>query len=305
MSISAKLVKELREKTGAGMMDCKKALVEASGDIDKATDWLKTKGLSAANKKSGRVTAEGLTAVAVDGNKGAIIEINSETDFVARNEIFQQLVQNIVNTALKCSDIESLNHANMQNGIKVSEAIIDGVATIGENLNLRRMTTLDVSDGVIASYVHNASVDGMGKIAVLVALESTGNKEKLIELGKQIAMHIAATNPECLDKDHIDQSLVEREKAIFIEQSKNSGKPENIIEKMVEGRIRKFLEEVVLLEQNFVIDGKTKISNVISNASKELGAPVTLKGYVRYGLGDGIQKEASDFASEVAAVSGK
>lgn len=305
MSISAKLVMELRKKTGAGMMDCKKALAQVNGDFDKATDTLKTKGLAMANKKSGRVTAEGLTAVAVDGTNGAIIEINSETDFVARNDVFQELVKNTVSAALKCSDIESLNNATIFGGKKISDTIIDAIATIGENLNLRRMANLNVSNGVIASYVHNAFNDNMGKIAVLVALESDADKEKLMELGKHIAMHVAATNPECLNKESIDPALVERERAVFVEQSQASGKDDNIIAKMVEGRIRKFLQEVVLLEQNFVVDGKTKISDVIDNASKELGTPIILKGYVRFGLGDGIEKEVTDFASEVAAASGK
>lgn len=305
MSISAKLVMELRKKTGAGMMDCKKALTQVDGDFDKATDLLKTKGLATANKKSGRITAEGLTAVAVDGTRGAIIEINSETDFVARNDVFQDLVKSTVSAALECSDIESLNNATIPSGKKISEIIVDAIATIGENLNLRRMANLNVSEGVIASYVHNSSADNMGKIAVLIALESSADKEKLMEFGKQIAMHVAASNPECLNKDSIDPALVQRERSVFVEQSQASGKPANIIEKMVEGRIRKFLEEVVLLEQTFVMDGKTKISDLIDNTSKELGASIALKGYIRFGLGDGIEKEATDFASEVAAASGK
>lgn len=302
MNVSASLVRDLRAKTGAGMMDCKKALVETSGDFEAAVDWLKTKGLAAAAKKAGRVAAEGLTALEVSGNKAVAIEINSETDFVSRNEIFQDLVRKITRKALDCSSIDELLAANIEADKSVNDLVVANVATIGENLTLRRMKSLEIKDGVIASYVHNAVSAGMGKISVLVALESNGDKAKLMELGKQLAMHIAAAKPECLDKDSVDPELVQREKVIFTEQSRASGKPDNIIEKMIDGRIRKFLEEIVLLDQIFVIDGKSKISEVIANAAKELGASVNLTNYVRFEIGEGIEKEEKNFADEVAAV---
>ncbi len=302
MAITASMVKELREKTGAGMMDCKKALVEANEDFEAAVDWLRTKGLAAAAKKAGRVAAEGLTAVAVSGTKGSAVEINSETDFVSRNETFQNLVKEVAQVAVNHADLEALKAAKAGSGKTIEEEIVANVATIGENLNLRRMQTLEVSDGVIASYIHNASADDMGKISVLVSLESTGDKEKLMEVGKQIAMHVAAARPQSLNKEGVDQSLIQREKDIFTEQSRASGKPDNIIEKMIEGRIRKFLEEIVLLDQAFVIDGKTKISDVVANLAKELGTSVELKNFVRFEIGEGIEKEESNFADEVAAV---
>ncbi len=302
MSVSASLVKNLREKTGAGMMDCKKALVETSGDFEAAVDWLKVKGLAAAAKKADRIASEGLTALKVEATNAAVIEINSETDFVSRNELFQSLVNKIAHKAVHSYSLEQLKSTVVENAKTVEALITENVATIGENLTLRRMQTLKVNDGVIASYVHNAIADGMGKISVLVALESTGNKEKLMELGKQIAMHIAAAKPQCLNKESVDQALIQREKDIFTEQSRASGKPDNIIEKMIDGRIRKFLEEIVLLDQVFVIDGKSKISDVVENAAKELGASVVLTNYVRFELGEGIEKEEKNFADEVAAV---
>ena len=305
MSISASLVKDLREKTGAGMMDCKKALVETNGDFESAVDWLRTKGLAAAAKKADRVAAEGLTAVCVKGTQGAAIEINSETDFVSRNEIFQNLVKNIAALAVGLDNIDSLKVAKSQSGKSVEEEIANNVATIGENLSLRRMQTLSVKDGVIASYVHNSSAENMGMISVLVALESSGDKAKLMETGKQIAMHVAASRPQTLNKEGVSQDMIQREKDIFTQQSRASGKPDDIIEKMIEGRIRKFLEEIVLLDQVFVIDGKTKISDVISSLAKELGTSVELKSYIRFERGEGIEKEEKNFADEVAAVVGK
>ena len=302
MAITASMVKELRAKTSAGMMDCKKALVETDEDFEAAVDWLRTKGLATAARKAGRVTAEGLTAIAIDGTKGSVVEINSETDFVSRNETFQKLVKEVAAIAVNHNDIESLKLAKANSGNTVAEEIVANVATIGENLNLRRMQTVEVSDGVIASYVHNASADGMGKISVIVALESTGDKTKLMEVGKQLAMHVAAAKPQSLNKEGVDQSIIQREKDIFTEQSRASGKPDNIIEKMIEGRIRKFLEEIVLLDQAFVIDGKIKISDVIANLAKELGTSVELKNFVRLEIGEGIEKEESNFADEVAAV---
>lgn len=302
MTITATLVKDLREKTGAGMMDCKKALTETSGDFEAAVDWLRAKGLAAAAKKAGRVAAEGLTAICVNGLKGAAVEINSETDFVAKNQNFQDLVKEVSEIAVGHDNIESLKAATTKSGKSVEDEVVANVATIGENLNLRRMQSVSVNDGVIASYMHNAVAENMGKIAVLVALESTGDKAKLEETAKQIAMHIAAARPECLNAESVDPALVQREKEVFTEQSRASGKPDDIIEKMIEGRIRKFLEEIVLLNQTFVIDGKTKISDVVANLAKEIGAPVELKSYVRFELGEGIEKEESNFADEVAAV---
>jgi elongation factor Ts len=304
-NISASLVKDLREKTGAGMMDCKKALVETNGDFEAATDWLRAKGLSAAAKKAGRVASEGLVAAVVHGTVGAIVEINSETDFVARNDIFQKLVSNVATLALEASDLTSLKAAKMPSGKTVEEEVVEHVATIGENIALRRVENISVNEGVIVSYVHNAVVEGLGKIAILVALESKGDKTKLNELGKLIAMHIAAARPTCLNIEAVSAAQVEREKAIFTEQSKASGKPDNIIEKMVEGRIRKFYEEVVLLEQVFVIDGQSKIREVVEAASKEIGAPIALTAFGRFELGEGIEQEEKDFAAEVAAVMGK
>ncbi len=305
MSISASLVKDLREKTGAGMMDCKKVLVETNGDFEAAVDWLRTKGLAAAAKKAGRVAAEGLTAVCVKDTRGAAIEINSETDFVSRNEIFQNLVKTVAELAVGLDNIDSLKAAKTKPGKSVEEEIASNIATIGENLSLRRMQTLSVKDGVIASYIHNSSAENMGMISVLVALESSGDKTKLMEIGKQIAMHIAASRPQTLNKEAVSQAMIQREKDIFTEQSRASGKPDNIIEKMIEGRIRKFLEEIVLLDQIFVIDGKTKISDVIALLAKELGTSVELKSYIRFERGEGIEKEEKNFADEVAAVVGK
>ncbi len=302
--ITARLVKELREKSGAGMMDCKKALVECNGVFEEAVDWLRTKGLSAAAKKSGREAAEGLIAIAVEGNKAAIIELNAETDFVARNDKFQTLAANIAKVALKThQNLEQLKEAAYPEGSQtVSTAITDHIAIIGENMNLRRVGYLGVDHGVIASYMHNAIADGLGKIGVLLALESTGDKLKLLDLGKKIAMHIAAARPESLDAASVSADALEREKQIFSEQARNSGKPESIIEKMVEGRVKKYYQEIVLLEQIFVMDNKTQITQVLVDAAKEIGAPVSIKGFLRYELGEGIERTKSDFAAEVASM---
>ncbi len=300
--ITAQLVKDLREKTGAGMMDCKKALTEAAGDLEAAIDWLRKKGLSAAAKKAGRVAAEGLVAVAGSGTEAAVVEVNAETDFVGRNTQFQQAVAQIAQIALGGNgDVEALkNAAYPGTGRSVQDELTNLIATIGENMSLRRVQKLAVSQGIVASYVHNAVVPGVGKIGVLVALESTADKAKLAELGKQIAMHVAAAAPQALTVAEVDPAKLEREKAILTEQAAGSGKPADIIAKMVEGRIRKYYEEVVLLEQLYAIDGETKISKVIDNASKTLGAPVKLAGFARFQLGEGIEKEQSDFAAEVA-----
>jgi elongation factor Ts len=300
--ITAQLVKDLRDKTGAGMMDCKKALVEAAGDLEAAVDWLRKKGLSAAAKKAGRVAAEGLVAVAGNGATAAVVEVNAETDFVGRNAQFQQAVAQIAQIALTGNgDVEALKVAAYPGtGRNVQDELTNLIATIGENMSLRRVAKLSVGQGLVASYVHNAVVPGVGKIGVRVALESRADQAKLAELGKQIAMHVAAAAPQALTTADVDPAKLEREKAILTEQAAGSGKPAEIIAKMVEGRIRKYYEEVVLLEQVYAIDGETKISKVMENAAKTLGAPVKLAGFARFQLGEGIEKEQSDFAAEVA-----
>lgn len=303
--ITASLIKDLREKTGAGMMDCKKALTEVAGELEAAVDWLRKKGLASAAKKAGRTAAEGLIAVAVSGNKGAIVELNAETDFVARNEQFQKLATDIATVAVTSAtnDVEAIKTQKL-GGTTVAEAITGAISTIGENMNLRRASVLSVDQGVVCSYIHSAVAPGLGKIGVLVALKSTGDAAKLQEVGKQVAMHIAAARPEALNREAVDSSKLDRERAVLTEQASGSGKPAEVIEKMVEGRIRKYYEEVVLLEQLFVIDGKTKISDFIATAAKEIGAPIELSAFERYQLGEGIEKESSDFAAEVAAAAG-
>ncbi|MBH0237058.1 translation elongation factor Ts [Methylobrevis albus] len=307
MSISAAQVKELREKTGAGMMDCKSALIETNGDIEAAIDWLRTKGLAKAAKKAGRVAAEGLVGVATDGTKASVVEVNSETDFVARNDAFQTLVRNVAAVAVATDGETDAVAAATYPGKShsVDAEIKELIATIGENMTLRRTKTLSVSAGVVAPYVHAAITDGLGKIGVLVALESTGKTDELLKLGRQIAMHVAATSPLALTPDEIDPAVIERERAIFAEQARESGKPESIIEKMVEGRIRKFFEEVSLLKQPFVIDPDKTVEQAVKAAESTVGAPITVTAFVRFNLGEGIEKEETDFAAEVAAVSGK
>ena len=301
--ISAKLVKELREETGAGMMDCKKALTETGGDKVAATDWLRAKGLSKAAKKSSRTAAEGLVAVHAKGAKAAVIEVNSETDFVARNEQFQEFVAALAGLALEGNDdIEALKAMQYPGkSHSVSEELTAQVATIGENISIRRAFVLSMDSGVVASYIHNAVASNMGKIAVLVALESKADQALLSELGQGIAMHIAAVNPAALNKDQLDPALVARERNVLTEQAIESGKPREIAEKMVEGRMRKFYEEVVLLEQVYVVDGENKVAMVIEDAAKKAGASITLKAFVRVQLGEGIEVEETDFATEVAA----
>ncbi|HEY1721878.1 MAG TPA: translation elongation factor Ts [Magnetospirillaceae bacterium] len=300
--ITASLVKDLREKTGAGMMDCKKALAETSGDLEAAVDWLRKKGLSAAAKKSGRVAAEGLVAVTASGPKGAVVEVNAETDFVSRNEQFQGFVKMAAETALaKGDDVAALKVAPAPGGKSVEETLTSLIATVGENMTFRRAKSVAVKQGVVASYMHSAVAPGLGRIGVLVALESTGDAAKLAEVGKQIAMHIAAANPQFLSVASVDPAAVARERAVLTEQAATSGKPPAVIEKMVEGRIRKYYEEVVLLEQVFVIDGETKVSKIVENAATAAGAPITVTEFVRFALGEGIQKETKDFAAEVAA----
>jgi elongation factor Ts len=302
MSVTAALVKELREKSGAGMMDCKKALGETGSDMDAAIDWLRTKGLAAAAKKSGRVAAEGLVAVAVDGTSGAIVELNAETDFVARNTEFQDFARNLGILALSALDIEKMKTLDYpETGRNVSEELTNKIATIGENMSLRRMEKVSVSSGSVVSYMHNATADGLGRIGVLVALESDASADVLTGLGKQIAMHIAATSPASLSVDDLDADMVARERDVLIEQAKASGKPQEIAEKIVEGRMKKYYQEVVLLEQTSVIDGETRIEDVIIKAGKDASADIALKAFVRFNLGEGIERKESDFAAEVAA----
>jgi elongation factor Ts len=300
--ITASLVKELREKTGAGMMDCKRALGETQGDIEGAVDWLRKKGLAAAAKKAGRIAAEGLVGVATSGTAGAVVEVNSETDFVARNEAFQNFVRQVADLTLANGEIEAVKAAAFPGSTRnVAEELTHLVATIGENMNLRRVLRLQVAKGAVVSYVHNALAPGLGKIGVLVALESAGDAGKLAALGKQLAMHVAAANPQFLTIADVDAASLERERDVLREQAKASGKPDAIIDKMVEGRLRKYYEEVVLLEQIFVIDGETRIAKVVEAAAKEAGAPIKIAAFARFALGEGIEKEQADFAAEVAA----
>lgn len=298
--ITAALVKELREKTGAGMMECKKALTEVAGSLEDAIDYLRKKGLSVAEKKAGRVANQGLVGVIVDGKKGALVELNSETDFVARNGEFQQFLGDTLAIALNNKgDIEAIKVAPM--GAKnVADTLTDLIAKIGENMTLRQSTYVEVTEGVVVPYMHAAVASNLGKIGVLVALESKGDSEALTELGKKLAMHIAAAAPKYLDITSVDAADLAHEKSIYEEQAKNSGKPANIVEKMVEGRVRKYYEEVVLLEQAFIMDPDKKVKDVIAEAGKTAGAPVVLASFIRYNLGEGLEKKEEDFAAEVA-----
>jgi elongation factor Ts len=301
-AITAQMVKELREKTGAGMMDCKAALTETDGDMEAAVDWLRAKGLSKAAKKADRVAAEGLIAVALSPKAGAVVEVNSETDFVARNDQFQGMVKEIAGLAAKAGgDVKKLAAAKTSGGKAVTDHIQEMVGKIGENMSLRRTAVLKVKDGVVASYVHNSVAPDLGKIGVLVALESTADKAKLAELGKQIAMHVAAASPLALTAEEIDPEVVERERAIFTEQAKESGKAENVVQKMVQGRVEKFYKESVLLKQVFVVDAEKTVEQAVAAAEKAAGAPIKVAGFVRYALGEGIAKAETDFAAEVAA----
>jgi elongation factor Ts len=300
--VTAALVKELREKTGAGMMDCKKALGETGGDLEAAVDWLRKKGLSAAAKKAGRVAAEGLVGIAIRGKAGAVVEVNSETDFVARNETFQKFVAEVASIALaQGGDVAKILAAPYPGtGRAVEAELTHLIATIGENMAVRRAGTVTVKDGIVAGYVHNAVAPGLGKIAVLLGLESIGDKGKLEPVGKQLAMHVAAAHPVAVDRAGVDPSLLDRERDILADQARASGKPEDIIAKMVEGRLRKFYEDSVLLEQIFVVDGESKVSKVIEAAAKDAGAPVKVAAFLRFGLGEGVEREEKDFAAEVA-----
>ncbi|MFP1632550.1 translation elongation factor Ts [Zhengella sp. ZM62] len=303
MTITAAMVKELREKTGAGMMDCKTALNETAGDMEAAVDWLRAKGIAKADKKAGRTAAEGLVGIASDGPSAVVVEVNSETDFVARNEAFQELVAGIAKTALGTDgSVDAVGAATYPaSGKSVADTVKDAVGTIGENLTLRRSAKLSVGKGAVATYVHNSVAEGLGKLAVLVGIETDGDAEKAAAFARQVAMHVAATNPLALTDSEVDADVAAREKAIFIEQARESGKPDNIIEKMVEGRMRKFYEEVVLLKQAFVMNPDLTVEKALAEAVKEIGAPAKLTGFVRFAVGEGVEKEETDFAAEVAA----
>ena len=303
MAYTAADVKALREKSGAGMMDCKKALEETNGDMEAAVDFLRAKGLAAAAKKSSRTAAEGLVGVAVEGTKGVAVEVNSETDFVAKNEQFQDFVRTATQVALNVDgdDVEALKAASYPGGSTVGEKLTDNVATIGENQQIRRIKSVAVSEGVVVPYMHNAAAPNLGKIGVLVALESSAPTEKLEELGRQLAMHIAAAFPQALTAEGLDAEVTERERAIARDKAAESGKPENVQEKMVEGAVAKYAKENALLSQIFVMDNKTPVQQVVDQAGKDAGAKIVLKDYVRFQLGEGIEKEESDFAAEVAA----
>ncbi|WP_174800794.1 translation elongation factor Ts [Martelella limonii] len=302
-TITAAMVKELREKSGAGMMDCKKALAETDGDMEAAIDWLRAKGIAKADKKSGRTAAEGLIGIASGDTEAVVVEVNSETDFVARNDAFQDMVSGIAEVALGTDgSVEAILAADYpKTGKSVEGSIKDAIATIGENMTLRRASKLSVGAGVVATYVHNAVADGLGKLGVLVALESEGDKAALNAIGRQVAMHVAATNPLAVRPEEVDADIAARERSVFLEQAKESGKPEAIAEKMVEGRMRKFFQEVALLSQQFVINPDLTVEQAVKEAEKDVGAPIKVVAIARLALGEGVEKEESDFAAEVAA----
>lgn len=304
-TITAAMVKELRETTGAGMMDCKQALTENGGDMQAAIDWLRKKGLSKAAKKAGRVAAEGLIGALTKDTRGVVVEVNSETDFVARNEQFQGLVKMIAQVALKVGgDVETIKAAKVGD-VTVETAISDAIATIGENMTLRRAALLEVGKGVVSSYIHNAVTDGAGKMGVIVALESTGKTDELSVLGRQLAMHVAAANPQAVDPSGLDPETVKREKDVLADKYRQQGKPENVIEKIVESGLKTYYKEVCLLEQAFIHDSGKSVAQAIKEAEGKVGGPIKVTGFVRYALGEGIEKQESDFAAEVAAASGQ
>jgi elongation factor Ts len=304
-TITAAMVKDLRESTGAGMMDCKAALTETGGDMTAAQDWLRKKGLSKAAKKAGRVAAEGLIGAVTKGTKGVVVEVNSETDFVARNEQFQGLVKMVAQVALEAgADVEKIKAAKV-GAVTVENAISDAIATIGENMSLRRAAALEVKQGMVSSYIHNAVVEGAGKMGVIVALESAGKTDELATLGRQLAMHVAAANPQALDPAGLDPQIVKREKDVLADKYRQQGKPENVIEKIVESGLKTFYKEVCLLEQAFIHDSGKSVAQAVKEAEGKVGGPIKIAGFVRYALGEGIEKQESDFAAEVAAASGK
>ncbi|HET9619466.1 MAG TPA: translation elongation factor Ts [Pseudolabrys sp.] len=304
-NISAQMVKELRDSTGAGMMDCKAALNETQGDMTAAQDWLRKKGLSKAAKKAGRVAAEGLIGIKVAGTKGVVVEVNSETDFVARNDLFQGLVAMIADVALGTgADVEKIKAAKV-GAITVADAINDTIAKVGENMTLRRAASLEVKQGAVGSYVHNAVTDGLGKIGVIVALESSGKADELAALGRQLAMHVASANPQALDPAGLDPAAVKREKDVLADKFRQQGKPEAMIEKIVESGLKTFYKEVCMLEQPFIFDDKKTVAQALKDSEGKVGGPIKITGFVRYALGEGIEKQESDFAAEVAAAAGQ
>ena len=304
-NITAQMVKDLRDKTGAGMMDCKAALGETSGDVESAVDWLRKKGLAKAAKKSGRVAAEGLIGISVKGTKGVVVEVNSETDFVARNDLFQSLVKMIANVALDVGAVVEKIKAAKAGSATIEVSINETIAKIGENMNLRRAAELSVGKGAIGSYVHSSVIEGLGKIGVIVALESTGKTDELTALGRQIAMHIASSNPLAIDASGVDPAVVKREKDILADKFRQQGKPEAMIEKITESGLKTFYKEQTLLEQPFIFDDKKGVGQALKEAESKVGGPIKITGFVRYALGDGIEKQESDFAAEVAAAAGQ
>jgi elongation factor Ts len=305
-NITAQMVKDLREMTGAGMMDCKAALGETSGNVDAAVDWLRKKGLSKAAKKADRVAAEGLIGIAVKGTKGDVVELNSETDFVARNDLFQGLVRMAADVALDVGpDVETIKAAKIASGKTMAETISDTVAKIGENMTLRRAAELKVGKGAIGSYIHNSVSEGLGKMGVLVALESTGSTDELLSLGRMVAMHVAASNPQAIDASGLDPAAVAREKDVLAEKFRQQGKPANVIDKIVESGLKTYFKEVCLLEQPYVHDDKKSVAQAVKEAEGKVGAPIKVTGFVRFKLGEGVTKQDNDFAAEVAAAAGK
>jgi elongation factor Ts len=305
INITAQLVKELRDRTGAGMMDCKTALIETKGDMEAAVDWLRKKGLAKAAKKAGRLAADGLIGLSVKGNKGALVEVNSETDFVARNDLFQGLVKMVANVALEVgADVGKIN-ATKAGSLTIADSIAETIAKIGENMTLRRASTLTVGNGVIASYMHNSVTEGLGKIGVVVALESVGKSDELAKLGRMIAMHVAASNPQSVDSSGLDTKVVAREKEVMAEKFKAQGKPANMIEKIVESGLKTFYKEVCLVDQAYIHDPAKNVSQAMKEAEVNVGAPIKVSGFIRYALGEGIDRPETDFAAEVAAAAGQ
>ena len=303
-NISASMVKELRDKTGAGMMDCKAALNESSGDVEAAVDWLRKKGLAKAAKKAGRVAAEGLIGVAVSGTKGVVVEVNSETDFVARNDLFQGLVKMIADAALGTGPAVDKILAAPVGSSTIADAIAETIAKIGENMTLRRAAELSVGKGVVASYVHSSVIDGLGKIGVIVSLESAGKADELKAFGRMVAMHVASANPQAVDSSGLDAATIEREKGVLADKAKTQGKPANVVEKIVESGLKTFYKEVCLVDQAFIFDDKKSVAQAVKEAEAKAGAPIKIGGFVRFALGEGIDKPSDDFGGEVAALAG-